>query len=538
MKPVAGIRWFVALCTVALLVAATILAAEPAEDAVYQYRVAVGRQGSARLWIPPACRQVRGLIFSMENMLERNWLEDPVIRAAAADEGLGIVYLTGRDPAITWDLKPGSAEAMTRMFEDLAQESGYVEIGSAPILWMGHSFHGRTWIFAAAFPERTIAVVPIRTYPLPAALGFTGIPVCYVVGQTTELPQYDDGRPGDRDFFWPVVRDTALALRMADERNLIGVAVDPGGTHTDWSERQARFVALFIRKACQYRLLDGAAGVGSVRLRAITPESGWLTDTGLIEPDQHLPAPYREYRGDPKQAWWFFDEETARAASTFDGDRRRREKQMPTFVQDGHVLPIGARGDVELKFEPEGDGRTFQVVGGFLSRVPPELVGAGAPLGHAPGELRFRKIMGPVEQVSPDTFRVQFDWQSDRTIMLQVEQPGDIRYRRAVQPAVMPIPARLTAGRPQIVTFPRIDNQPAGRESVPLRATADSGLPVEYYVAVGPAIVEGDHLRLTPIPIRSRFPVKVIVVALQWGRTIEPRFQSAPPVEQTFLIER
>jgi hypothetical protein len=520
-----------------MLLAWAAIAAAPGWGAVYQYSVTVGARGRAWLWIPPACRQVRGLIFSMENMLERNWLEDPIVRATAAEEGLGIVYLAGRDPGITWEMKPGAAEAMTRMFDDLAQESGYGEIAFAPIIWLGHSFHGRTWIFAAAMPDRTIAVMPIRTYPMPAALGFTGIPLCYIVGQTTELPQYDDGRPGDRDFFWPVVRATALALRAADERNLIGVVVDPGGSHTDWSERQARFVALYLRKACQYRLPKEMPATGPVTLNPIAPESGWLTDTGLMEPDRFAPAPYREYRGDPKKAWWFFDGETARAAAAFDGDRRPREKQMPTFMQDGRVLPVGPRGFVELKFEPEADGRTFEVEGGFLSEVPRELVGAGTKLSHAPGPLRFRKITGPVEQIGPSTFRLQFDWQASRNIMIQVEQPGDDRYRRAVQPAIMPIPARLTAGRPQVVTFPKIPNQRAGVTTVALPATVDSGLPVEYYVVAGPAEVAGNTFRITPIPGRRRFPVKVTIVAYQWGRMIEPLYQSAEPVEQTFLIE-
>jgi hypothetical protein len=441
-------------------------------------------------------------------------------------------------------MKPESVEATKRLFHDLAQESGYAELAFAPILWMGHSFHGRTWIFAKAMPERTIAAIPIRTYPMPDALGFTGIPLCYVVGQTTELPQYNDGRPGDRDFFWPVVRDTSLALRAANQSNLIGVVVYPGGTHTDWDEEQARFVALFLRKACQYRLPKEMPANGPVKLNPIAPESGWLTDSGLIEPDRFAPAAYRNYAGDPKKAYWFFDRETALAAAAFNGDRQPREKQMVTFVQDGVPLPVrpGLAG-APLKFEPEADGLTFKVEGGFLSEVPAGLVGAGTKLGHAAsGAFKFRKIRGPVAQTGPDTFRIQFDGQSiggeGGGASIMVEHPGDKHYRRAVQPMTVQFPERLTEGRPQVVTFPKIENQPAGVKSVPLRAISDSGLPVAYYVVAGPAEVEGGVLKFTPIPPRAKFPVKVTVVAWQYGSSSEPKWQTAEPCAREFFITK
>jgi hypothetical protein len=57
-------------------------------------------------------------------------------------------------------------------------------------------------------------------------------------------------------------------------------------------------------------------------------------------------------------------------------------------------------------------------------------------------------------------------------------------------------------------------------------------------VVAGPAIVEGNELVVTEIPVKSAFPLKVTVVAYQWGRVTEPAYQSAEPVEQTFLLEK
>jgi hypothetical protein len=56
------------------------------------------------------------------------------------------------------------------------------------------------------------------------------------------------------------------------------------------------------------------------------------------------------------------------------------------------------------------------------------------------------------------------------------------------------------------------------------------------YVLSGPAELDGETLKFTPIPPRSRFPVKVTVVAWQWSRSIEPKRKTADPVERTFQI--
>jgi hypothetical protein len=460
-------------------------------------------------------------------------------------------------------MKPGAGPVLVKMLDDLAATSGYDEIAGAPIISMGHSANGQfSWTVPNWDAARTIAAIPIKTVPLPDTLGFKGVPLCYVVGQTTEWPQFrapdPATHPGDRDFFWPVVRSSAITLRTKDERNLVGVVTDPGGGHFDWSEHLARFVALYIRKACEYRLPAKVAGLsGPVPLRSIDPASGWLTDTRGMDSDLYRPAPYHAYKGDPRKAYWFFDKETALAAAAFEGDRKPRQRQMLTFVQDGKQLPVAKLGFAPLTFEPDSpgdtrtfsDGITFTLRGDFLTQIPPELIGSGTPLGHAPGPVRFRVVTGPAVQTGANTFRVRFDRAGmGGEIWIQEYHPGNARYRHAVQPGRIQIPARLTKGTPQVIHFPDIADQAAiikrqtgskqsdGANRVALMATSDSGLPVGYYVVSGPAVVEGNYLRLTKIPLRSKYPVKVTVVAYQWGRIVAPLYQSADPVTKTFYI--
>lgn len=511
----------------------------PETASVYQFSVPVGNR-TAYLWVPENCQYVRGLIIAYENMLERNWLESPVVRKAAAQENLGFIWLAdGKPTNITWESKPDAVESLQQMFADLANESGYAEIENAPLIVTGHSWNGRiAWTYVNANPARVIASMPIRTYPMPDTLAFSGIPLCYIVGETTELPQFNDGRPGDRDFYWPIVRQTAVALRTSNEDNLIGVATNPGGNHTDWNEKQSKLVALFIRKACQYRLPNQKPADGKVELKPIAKETGWLTDTGGMEPDRFEPAPYKDYQGDPKKAYWFFDEEMARAAVKFCGDRKRREKQMPTFIQDGKILPVTKSGYVDIPFKPENDGITFSLDGGFLAEVPEGLVDAGKKLNHTPANFSYRVNSGSAYQTGKNTFQIQFDRQTFRTPLIQIIQEENEQFRRALQPGKLNIQAKNKEGKPQQIMFPEIADQKFGIKQLKLNATSDTKMQVRYYVKAGPAIVENDRLVFTEIPPRTKFPVKVTVVAWQYGRTVEPKVQSADPVERSFWIER
>jgi len=103
---------------------------------------------------------------------------------------------------------------------------------------------------------------------------------------------------------------------------------------------------------------------------------------------------------------------------------------------------------------------------------------------------------------------------------------------------VLHFPLRNNSGAEQHITFAAIPDQHVDAPPIPLEASSDAGAKVRFYVREGPAAVEGDTLRLSAIPPRAKFPVKVTVVAWQWGRSTEARLQSAAPVERTFSITR
>jgi hypothetical protein len=96
----------------------------------------------------------------------------------------------------------------------------------------------------------------------------------------------------------------------------------------------------------------------------------------------------------------------------------------------------------------------------------------------------------------------------------------------------------LTKGKDQMITFPTPDKIRVGDDPVMLHATSDSGLPVEYYIAYGPAIVSEGRLHAAELPVRAVYPIPVKVVAYQFGSGVEPLIKTAAPVERTVLIER
>ena len=119
-------------------------------------------------------------------------------------------------------------------------------------------------------------------------------------------------------------------------------------------------------------------------------------------------------------------------------------------------------------------------------------------------------------------------------ICLLASHDGDNQYKSTVQELSFRIPYRNTEGKRQYILFPGIGDVKAGVESVTLRATSDCGLPVYYYVKEGPAEIDGNKLVFTPIPPRSKYPLKVTVVAWQYG--LAGKVQTAEPIERSFFI--
>lgn len=540
----------------ALLMASLLLVGRWGRGAEWQWSTFVPPPAESKerprafLWIPPTCDRVRGVVFGHHNMQEEPILEHPMFRQALEEIGFAEIWV-----APTFDrnfrFDQGAGQRFDAMMARLAEESGYSELTNVPVVPVGHSAAASLpWYFAAWKPERTLACVSFsgqwpyvpdpQNAPQVAGLSVDSVPGLVTMG---EYEWADDNMP--------------KGLKTRAEHPLLPLSAlgCPADGHFASLDEKVEFLALYLKKAAQYRLPKPESGKAAFMLNPINPaKSGWLVDRYRKGQDPMAPAaPVGQYKGDSAQAFWFFDGEIAAAAEAFQ-KRHRGKPALLGYVQEGKVLPQrpGLHAQVAIKFLPGEDGVTFKLAGAFLDTVPAGRPARWAekregdsiemPTGGLPIELL--RITGPVQKLSEDTWTLAFNRASflgDRRgneAWLVAVWPGNATFKRAVQQAVLQVPARNSDGLAQKITFDAPARLRPGDGPIQLLATSDCKLPVRFFVREGPAEVESNVLKLTAIPRRAAYPIKITVVAWQWGRTAEPKIQTADPVERTLLIEK
>ena len=292
------------------------------------------------------------------------------------------------------------------------------------------------------------------------------------------------------------------------------------------------------------------------KLRPVDPRAGWLVErwhpgTGRSVP----PAPFDRYTGDPAQAFWEFDEESARATQDYLADQTRQEaaaSRLGAGRQTGAADRQPQPGHAAFR---AGSGRRHVSSGGNVSstrwktarRTSSRWTGlpAGAPLGHAAGggPVIVSRITGPVAKKRPGHVcpRAGPGLFHQRQAQLRPLAAGEPAGRRRIQERgaagghARPAQRRRHAAAAHVSR--EIPDQPAGvsksSRSPPLRTPAQRCI---IMCAKARRKWTATSLRLTPIPPGARFPVKVTVVAWQWGHAAAPKLDTAEPVERTFSL--
>lgn len=499
-----------------------------------------GETGScprAFLWIPPGCREVRGIVVGMHNMQEEGILEHPHFRKVMQEIGFAEIWITpGLDPL--FDPSKGSQLQFDEALDSLARISGYTGINLAPIVPIGHSAYASyPWNFAAWNRERTLAILSVHgDAPLTNLTG-CGRPNLDWAGRSTA------GIPGLMvmgEYEWWEDRLTpAIAYQKSHPDAPVSLLADAGHGHFDHSDMLVEYLALFIRKASEYRLPETASPDGSFKLKEIDPEKGWLADRWRMEAEAEAEAaPYNLYKGDRTSAFWYFDKEIAHETEKYYAKARGKRAQFIGIRQGKKLLTPGrSHAQYLLNFEPEEDGVTFH-----LSALLTDSLMENPDLARSGERVAIDRICGPVRKVNDTTFTLSFyrmglnNQKRTGDIWLLAHHEGDEIYKSAVQQMNMRIPYPLKEGEEQQIYFEPIGDIDAGEKSITLHAGSDSGLPVSFYVREGPAEIEGSLLKITDIPPHARYPVKVTVVAWQYG--IKGRYQSAEAVERHFYIKK
>jgi hypothetical protein len=493
---------------------------------------------SAYLWIPENCKQVRAVIIGQHNMTEETIFEHPEFRKNMGKLGIAEIWIT---PGIDqrWDVTKGTQQIFETMMKNLSEISGYTELEFAPVIPIGHSAMATyPWNFAAWNPERTLAVLSIHgDSPRTHLTGYgranldwgtrtiEGIPSLMVMGE---------------DEWWEDRLITSFDYRREYPNAPLSFLADAGHGHFDISDELIDYLSLFLKKTVEYRLPEHSSLDAPIQLIPGEAKNGWLADRWRKnEKPTAEAASYDKYKGDKNHAFWYFDKEMADATEKYYANERGKTEQYIGFEQKGKLITFNPKSHVRMSpsFQPEADGVTFHLKAVYTDTLRNEYSKE-----HSTHPIRMSRICGPVEVVNDTTFTVRFYRMGldnpKRTggICLMASVKQDHKYRSAVQQVEIRIPYRNKEGISQRIIFPKLSDVKASVKKISLNGTADSGLPVYYYVKEGPAEIKGDKLVLTKIPPRAKFPVKVTVVAWQYGRSGEPKVQTAEAVEQSFYI--
>ncbi len=298
------------------------------------------------LWIPLRTKQVRGLIVAEKTLLEKRLVTSSIIREAATQEGLGILYFEpGPNPFFPYGEHGDCDRRFLKGLDQLAKTSGHPEIRRVPWVTIGHSTGG---IFCRNLaywqPDRVLGVIHIKSGNLhhgihePKRDSLKGVPFLAINGEFEEYgPEGGIRQEYGRQTQWVMIRKQMLARRRQAPEHLMSLIVHAGGDHTDWSDNLTRLCAMFLQKACKYRLPNNpAGGSGPLKCKKIDVASGWLTDSDLKNP-KHQPATHSQYSGDKGLAFWHFDAELARAIRNYHQDKFKEPD--PAIEEDKHPAP-------------------------------------------------------------------------------------------------------------------------------------------------------------------------------------------------------
>lgn len=397
---------------------------------MYQHSVALsgyisaetGKTPTAYLWIPDGCQKVKAVVFAQQNMTEEMLFKNPEFRDKLQEMDIALLWVA---PWFSqnWDPATGCQKVFEEMMTAIAYQSAHQEIEKAALIPFGHSAQATfPWNFAAWNAGRTLCVISFHgDAPRTNLCGYGTANVEW--GRTRHI----DGIPGlmiEGEYEWWEARvRPALAFRMMYPESCISFLCDAGSGHFEMMPETADYIALFIRKAMEKRLMaDGS-------LKPLNPHDGWLacrynpdskpsdgdgaTDDIFAIDQRPQPAPYADYQGDRHDAFWYFDQEMARLTESRYAETQGKASR-----------PI----DV-ITYQISADGRTVTL--------------------NTPEGVHVEVISGPLQKIDDRTFKVYpYECGLDNpkrsfTSWLIAIQNGNNQYKRIVQPIEVKLPNLL-----------------------------------------------------------------------------------------------
>jgi len=496
---------------------------------------------TAYLWIPEQCTRLKGLLIMCTNVPEHMLVGHAAIRKVCADNNLGIIWSTPSFMNFRKTVKDGktlnmaleygtTVQFLQRLLNGLAATSGYEEVATVPWLPMGESGH---LLMVDALmeqsPDRCIAGIFIKNNHLPPHNRVT--PTLTIYGSSQEWGQDKvDMRLRwngiDKDY------QSILTQRKQNPNWPLSYVIDGTSGHFDCSEKIVQYMATYIDAVTKARLTDNN------NLKPLILADGFLADLPV---PGHENKPIKKYNAADTayiSSPWYINTALAQQAQTIARINWKASTQLPAFqLADGTVAPFIFNGISKVvPVQTEEDGITFSVKGIMLAQMPDSFITAKEPLPAVKEAPVTEWVSGQFKPLGNNRFQIMLDrsWPSTANY-IGVRQKGNDSLRAIFQPGGLTLP-RNTQGKPQKITFNPIADVKAGTKSIELTASSDAGLPVQFFVVAGPAIIENNKLIFTAIPPKTKLPVAVTVAAWQWGKA-NPAIKMADIVKQTFYVK-
>lgn len=396
-----------------------------------------GKAPNAYLWLPENCKRVKAVIVAQQNMTEEALFRMESFRKQMETMDVGIIWVA---PAFTnsWDPASGCQATFDEMMTGLAYQSAHQELEHCPIIPFGHSAQATfPWNFAAFNPDRTLCILSFHgDAPRTNLCGYGTANIEW--GRTRNI----DGIPGlmvEGEYEWWEARvRPALAFRMMYPESCISFLCDTGRGHFDCSQRTADYLAKFIEKSIKLRLsADGT-------LRKVNPSTGWLAERWLPEQQSRAAAaPYKDYKGDPHDAFWYPDREMAERTEARYAETRGKQMQYLGIEYEGKLVPYNEKlqGGMVVNFVPSVDSLTFTMTAVYTDST--HIVPSDS---HSLSKPSIEVICGPVEKIGENLFRIRsYEAGMDNprrsfNAWLVAVADCDSRYKGAVQPIKINLP--------------------------------------------------------------------------------------------------
>ena len=353
-----------------------------------------------------------------------------------------------------------------------------------------------------------------------------------------------------------------------------GSIVDLSEGHFNVLPRANRVIAQFIDKACAARLPDVYPTDPAVipTLKPLSLTNGWLVDANTqLNKDTikyHKPAPYNQYTGPKKNSLWYLDQDIATTCEQLAVTEYNKKVEQFTILKldgtvdtlfesvycyhskDGYKY-VDSLGKMQLT--PYSFTAPWPIDTAYLNtkdslKVPMKLSSniilpgvTSLPVTNLPyhaktGGCTFKHLGNLL-------FKLRFYRYSQSAggytqNMVSIYKEGNDSVAQSLRNVRIDRTQSSFLGfKQQFITFPNTNDIDASTRFVTLKATANSGLPVEYFVRSGPGVVVGNQLQITEVPQGIAYPIGIVVGAYQIGRTGVGGYSAAPTVYNTIWLD-